>query len=360
MRVTAETGLRVDHLKILFTHELFPPDVRGGGELTAFGAARSLRELGAEVRVLTTGNPAIREYDGFPTMRLPISRYRMNLAEKEIRRAAAGVDLIQTFNYHACLPSLAVGRAMGIPVVCMVLGLFGRHWREMKPFPLGVLWSAFERYQLLRPFDRIVFPSEFSSQLGIDLGVAPERAAVLYPGLEADKFAPSGRKEDVVLYTGKFERRKGVFEVIETARALPDIRFRLFGWGPAESDLRRGAPRNVEIETYEDSSNLPHELARARICLLPSKAETFGYSLIQAMASGCAIISTIPLPFEGVRVAPEDTPAMIEAVRGLWNAPETVQRMGQANVEAAARYDWKTFGLGLHCIYRKVIAARSS
>jgi glycosyltransferase involved in cell wall biosynthesis len=322
-------------------------------------AAKSLRARGVDVRVLTTGDPAITEYAGIPTTRLPVNRYRMNLAQAEIRKAAADVDLIQTFNYHACLPSLAAGRSLGIPVVCLVMGLFGRLWREMKPFPFGAAWAAFERYQLCRPFDRLVFVSEFSLRQGIDLGVSAERATVLYPGLEANQFRPTA-KEDLVLFTGKFESRKGVWEVIETAKALPEVRFRLYGWGPEEAALRRAAPANVEIETYEDSSGLPAELGRARICLLPSKAETFGFSLVQAMASGCAVISSIPIPFAGVQVKPGDVQAMVAAVRGLWNAPAAAEQMGAENVQASSRYDWGVFGRGLHDLYRRVLAERAA
>ena len=320
--------------------------------------AKSIRALGVEVTVLTTGNPAVVEHEGFPTRRLPVHRYRFNLARREIMRAAEGVDLIQTFNYHACLPSLSAARIMGKPVVCIVVGLFGRLWYEMKPFPFGALWQAFESYQLRRPFDRLVFVSKHSHALGLALGASPERSVVLTPGFDPGEFAPSPQKDDVVLFTGKFERRKGVYEVIEVARALPEVRFRLYGFGPDEAEVRRRAPANVEIEAYSNSAGLPDELARARICLLPSKAETFGYALLQAMASGCAIISSIPLPFDGIRVAPEDTQGMIAGVRQLWNSKETAERMGRANVETAKSYDWRIFGQGLCDIYRKVLQAR--
>jgi glycosyltransferase involved in cell wall biosynthesis len=345
-------------MKVLFTHELFPPDLRGGGEMAAFEAAKALMARGIEVRVLTTGNPRVMEYEGIPTERLPISRYRMNLATAEIARAAADADVIQTFSYHACLPSLRAGRRLNKPVVCVIGGLFGRLWREMKPFPAGWAWQAWERFQIRSGFDCLLFMSDYSRQQGQRMGAVEIRSRVLYPGIEADKFQPAGDKEDVVLFTGKFERRKGVFEVLQVARALPEVRFRMYGWGPEEPALRRSAPSNLQVRTYTDSSGLPDMLGRARICLLPSKAETFGFALVQAMASGCAIISSIPLEFAGRRVGAEDTPAMIEAVRQLWQDRAASLDAGRRNVELSRQYTWDRFAAGLVELYEQLLRER--
>ena len=173
----------------------------------------------------------------------------------------------------------------------------------MKPFPAGVGWQMLEKYQIEAPFDYMVFISDYSLRQAREAGMRPRRPLVLYPGVEHGKFQPK-QKEDVVLYTGKFETRKGVFEVLEVARALPAVRFSIYGWGPEEAALRRAAPPNVEITSYTVASELPDRAGRARICLLPSKAETFGIALVQCMAAGCAVVSSIPLEFAGRRVAP--------------------------------------------------------
>ena len=62
-------------LKILVTHELFMPDVSGGGEQIVYEYVKRLVARGHEVTVLTTGDPKIKEYEGIRTVRLPIPRY---------------------------------------------------------------------------------------------------------------------------------------------------------------------------------------------------------------------------------------------------------------------------------------------
>jgi len=345
-------------MKVLFTHELFPPDIRGGGEVTAGGTAFALRDLGVDVRVLSGGDPKIKECRGIPTHRLWLHRYAMNFAVAAIQEAARNVDLIQTFNYNTCLPALIAGRRAGIPVFFYALGLFGETWREMKPFPFGRFWEWLEAYQIRQRWDELFFPSDFALKEGVRLGADPEHSHVAPPGLEQHLLHSAVEKEDVVLFTGKFDTRKGVYQVIEVARALPHVRFRLYGFGPDAAKIRDGVPPNVEVESYVTSERLPDELGRARICIFPSKAETFGMALAQAMACGCAIVSSIPLPFEGYHIDALDTAGMVDAVSRLWSDRELCARMGAANVPIARRYTWDSTARVMLGVYERVLAGR--
>jgi glycosyltransferase involved in cell wall biosynthesis len=346
---------------VLLTHELFPPDFRGGGEYIAGRTAVSLRAKGVIVRVLTTGDPKIDGYEGVPTKRLPIHRYRFNFAVRAITESARDADLIHTFNYHACLPSLLAGRRLRKPVVCTILGLFRGAWREMRPPPWGAAWMAWERFLLTRAYDRVVFLSDYSREQGVALGVPSSRAVVHCPGIELERLRPAEVKEDVVLFASKLEVRKGVFDVLEAARALPHVRFRMIGWGPAESALRAGAPPNLEILSMMTGDPLRGELSKARVFLLPSRAETFGVVLAEAMASGCAIVSSVPLEFEGAHVPVGDVGALILALRRLWEDRPGTLEMGRRNRQSAARYSWERHAAGLLETYEPLLAgARNS
>jgi glycosyltransferase involved in cell wall biosynthesis len=348
-------------MRVLFTHELFPPDLRGGGELIAFQAAKAMQAAGVDTRVLTTGDPRVAEHEGIPTKRLPISRYRMNLAAREIAKAAADADVIQTFNYHACLPSLWAARRLKKPIVAVALGLFGAEWRKMRPFPAGLGWQLWEKYQIEAPFDYMVFISDYSLRQAQESGMRPRKPLVLYPGIEEGKYLPQ-KKEDAVLFTGKFDDRKGVFEVLQVARALPEVRFWMYGWGPEEAALRREAPPNVEITTYSSPAalELPDLVGRARICLLPSKAETFGIALAQCMAAGCAVVSSIPLEFAGHRTGADDVAGMTAAVKDLWTKPAHSLELGQRNVQMSRQYTWQRFAAGLISAYEQALKERRS
>ncbi|MGD2108239.1 MAG: glycosyltransferase family 4 protein [Phycisphaerae bacterium] len=342
-------------MKVLLTHERFAPEFAGGGEYVALETARSLVAHGAHVRVVTTGDPDVTDYEGLETTRVPVHRYRFNLATKTIARHARDADVIHTFNYHACLPSLRAGKRLGKPVVCMTLGLFRDAWKEMRGPILGRFWMRWERYVLTRPYTRTLFLSDYSREHGVALGVSPDRALVNSPGIEIDRYRPAETKEDVVLFVGKYDVRKGVYDVVRAARAVPEASFRLMGWGPQESALREQAPPNVEFVTFERGEKLRAAFAAARIFILPSQAETFGIALLEAMASGCAIISTIPLEYEGVRISAGNEPEMVHAVRRLWSDRTLTERMGRRNHQLAQSYTWKRHADRLMDLYRQLL-----
>lgn len=342
-------------MKVLLTHERFLPDWGGGGETIVYETARGLRSQGVDVRVLTTGDPAETEYAGVPTERLPMHRYRMNLASAHIARRAREADLVQTFNYHACWPSLRAGHAVRRPVICSFLGLFGDAWMDLKGRVWGPLFRAWERRMLMLPFHRLCFLSEFSRRQALALG-APESAAVtVCPGVALERFHPAGRKDRLVLFAGKFSVRKGVFDVIEVARALPGYEFLMVGWGPEEDALRRQAPPNVTIRRGESGTPPSAEYGRARVFLFPSRAETLGMVIPEAMASGCAIASCVPLDFHGVRFREGATGEMIEGVRRLMEDDAWFDECSRANLRAAEFYSWGRYTRELLALYEQTL-----
>jgi glycosyltransferase involved in cell wall biosynthesis len=345
-------------LRVLLTHELFAPDFRGGGEVIVTRVAEGLAGAGCAVNVLTTGSPGGTKNEGIAIRRLPMSRYRLNLAVRAIVADARSADLIHTFNYHAALPSLLAGAYLRKPVVCTYLGLFGDAWLDLRGRLAGRLWRGWERAMVKLPYARLLFLSDFSRDLAISLGADPRRSRVVEPGLEEGLFSPARVKEDVVLFAGKFEARKGTADVVAAARALPHVQFRMLGGGPEEDRLRREAPANLDIHGQATRSEVAAEMARARVFLFPSRAETFGLVIVEAMAAGCAIVASVPLPFEGVRVRAGDVQGIVTAIGDLWSDEERTRRLGAENIRLSRGYTWDAHIARLLQIYSQVLSVR--
>ncbi len=343
-------------LSVLLTHEHYLPDMRGGGEYVVHRTASALQERGHHVRVLTTGDAAITTYEGIATERLPISRYRLALQSARIAEAAKDADLIQTFTYHASLPSLRAARRLGIPVVCEVLALFGSAWQAMRGPLVGRAFQQWERYLLTRHYDAMTFLSESSLAQGLALGSDPDRSVVNPPGIDHDRLRSAEVRDRFVLFAGKLDARKGIHHLFAVARALPDIPFQAVGWSNDIDALRASAPPNLKIINDKGSPAYTDLLSRALVLLAPSYAETFGVVVAEAMASGCAIVSSIDtLSFEGARVTPGDEAAMIAAVSGFWADPDGTTAIGRRNRLAAAAYTWDAHIDRLTELYRTVL-----
>lgn len=342
-------------LKILVTHELFMPDFAGGGEKIVYEYAKRLGERGHDVTVLTTGNPKIKSYEGIKTIRLPIPRYSFNLAVPWILKYARKADIIQTNNYNAALPSFIAGKILRKPVVCIVHGVYGKRWKEMRGKLLGSLSAFVEKSQLGRGYDRTVFYSDFAREQGAEIGIK-NRTEVFYLGINPQEFKPK-KKEKYVLFVGRLEKQKGIENLLSVARRLPDIKFKLVGKGDI-AKLKKSASKNVEFLGVKTGKELQNIFSRALVFCLPSVAETFGLVLLEAMASGCAIVSTVPLDYRGVRVQYGDNESLKHAIRKLVDNPKLAEKLGRENVKIAKKYDWEVFVDNLEKLYCKLLETK--
>lgn len=347
-------------LRLLFVHEAFAPDFRGGGEYMLLESARALRDRGHDVEVLCAGDPALRDYEGIPTTRLARPRHLMNLAVPSVMRRARAADLVVAFTYNAAWAGILGARLAGKPCVLQVLGLFGREWIAMRGELRGRPRLWMEKALLRAPVDRLVFLSAFSRDLGMELGAPRARSEIISPGVDARLFAGDDPKQDHVLFLGRVESRKGIGDVLEAARRLPDVPFRVVGWGDEIPAWRARAPGNVAFVDYERGEKAAAAFAAARIFALPSRAETFGIAVVEAMAARCAVVSSIDLPFEGARVAPGDVDALTAAIAGLWRDPQRCLEAGRRNRAAARPFSWAVHAERLEALFHDVLSHNRS
>jgi glycosyltransferase involved in cell wall biosynthesis len=347
------THAAAPRLSILLVHERFPPDYGGGGEYVVLQLAKHLTASGHRVKVLTTGDPAEASFEGVPVQRLPISRYRLNFASAQIAAAAADADLIHCFSYHSVYPAWRAGRRLGKPIVLGVLALFGRAWLRMRGPVLGRLYGAFELFLMRLPFDRRLFLSSGSLQLARTLKVPDAGDCVIAPGISLEDYHAAAGKEGVV-FSGKLDGRKGIDVVQQLARELPHIPFLVIGWGDDFDKVAASSPPNMVVERFSSRKRLAQALAVGRIFLFPSKVETFGLAVAEAMASGCAVVSAAPLEFEGARVDPDDIPSVKLALTRLWEDRSLCEACGARNQELAQAYSWRIHMVQLEAVYREL------
>src|SRR5439155_23248491 len=102
-----------------------------------------------------------------------------------------------------------------------------------------------------------------------------------------------------LLFVGRLARQKGCDLLLE-ALARPALAGRawtltIVGAGPEEADLRRRAaalgPR-VRFAGPEPPARIPGRLAEADALVLPSRAESFGVVVAEALAAGVPVLAT--------------------------------------------------------------------
>lgn len=324
-------------LKVVLVHDKFPPNFAGGGEYVVLQIAKHLLELGCNVLVITAGDPDITEYDGIKTIRIPCSSYAFNFKWTQITALAKGADVIHGFTYHGLFPAKKAAKQLGVPFIKMALALFGEEWLNMKGPLVGQLFSWHERFLANLSCDKHIFISDFSHQNANRLGYKLDNSCIIEPGISLQDYAPASNKH-YVMFAGKIDARKGVNVLLECAQNLPDIPFVIMGWG--NNLLPQDIPSNVTFTQFEDRNQMAKLLAEAKIFVFPTRTETFGLAVAEAMASGCAIVSSSELPFAGEKIAIGDTDGFSDAINRLWSDTTRCEMMANENVKRAKQYTW--------------------
>lgn len=153
--------------------------------------------------------------------------------------------------------------------------------------------------------DFLLTPSEISKKRMIDLGVS--KPIFVFPhGIEKDKFKFKKRKKEKTfkfLYVGECSDRKGIFHLVNAfidvfgdnenvELILKSNNSMLFYGGEKLKQLISPYPNIMWDYRNSDHNELNQLYEYCHIYVYPSRADTFGMTLLEAMSSGLPIIST--------------------------------------------------------------------
>jgi glycosyltransferase involved in cell wall biosynthesis len=156
-------------------------------------------------------------------------------------------------------------------------------------------------------------------------------------------------EKPLVLYVGRLAREKGLLNLYEAARLVPDVRFVLVGDGPLRGLLERQFANVPSVFAgFLRGEPLASAYASSDIFVFPSESETFGQVVLQAMASGVAPIvvrDTAPAEFvrhglSGLHVPPRSPAALAGAIRGLAADAGLRRSLGDEAERDAAEFSW--------------------
>lgn len=300
----------------------------GGAERHALGLARALRSAGHEVRFLSTQAQDNVEREGaFVPLsgadfwrRSPPLRERAQVAANAVynRRAAAATRaLIERFqpdvvHLHDLYPQLsaapaAVAARLGVPVVQTL-----HNYELVSASPTDHRGSALDRGSAppatralrtaLHPLRRMLHVPSVSLWIAVSRYVA---AAYARHGIHAEVLAnfvsPSRHSEQApfdgregIAFFGRLAEEKGVADVVELARRLPDVPVTIAGWGALEEHVQ-GAARelgNLEYAGLLDPDAIARLGRAARLVVIPSRwQEPAGLVALEAMAEGTPVVA---------------------------------------------------------------------
>ncbi len=249
-------------------------------------------------------------------------------------------------------------RAAGVPVVSVIhhpLHIdreadFTIDPRLVKKIKRTLYFPLFMQQQVAPRLDRIVTVSE-ASQVEIEryFGIPRKNIPVVYNGTDTELFRPHPDvpKEADLLFVGRTEdRKKGIGTMIEALSLLPDsVTLKIVDGRIPEDGLvprllaRYGVAHRVTIvKEMLTIEQLVRQYSTARVALIPSFFEGFGFPASEAMACGLPVVANAAgaLPevvgsdgHAGLLVPPRNAPAMARAIAQILETPERAEEMGK-------------------------------
>lgn len=153
-----------------------------------------------------------------------------------------------------------------------------------------------------------------------------------------------------ILFAGKLASVKGVEVLLEafTRLEMSDVHLILVGSGPREDQLRERAGSNPQVHFlgFQNQSRMPIAYQLGDVFVLPSRSETWGLAVNEAMACGLPVVVSSHVgcapdlvdEANGAIVPPDDATALRKALAALLNDWDRLRARGRRSAERIS--DW--------------------
>jgi D-inositol-3-phosphate glycosyltransferase len=248
--------------------------------------------------------------------------------------------------------------------------------------------------------DSIISPStEEKESLVKEYGIMPSKIEVVHPGVNPRLFYPgenlnilkkAGIHPDdfVLLYVGRIEPVKGLFNVIEALKIMEDkypslfeeIKLLVIGGGKKREELveneelsrikeyveRHGLKDKVRFIGSVDHSQLRKYYSAAGALIVPSIYESFGLVTVEALACGTPIVvsqigrmrSIVKEGFNGFTFRAGDPFSLFQGIRDLYDRHERLWSAASIREDIINRFSWDKTSANTYRIFQSLVKDR--
>jgi glycosyltransferase involved in cell wall biosynthesis len=355
--------------KVLVTAPYFKPH-SGGLEEYAYQITSGLQAQGWETIVATSGGPGEVRHDTYGSLIVHRLPYQLRLSNTPFgfgwRRALKRLIVVEQPDVvvaHAPVPGMLDATASAVGKLPLAVTYHMGSMKKGYPVP-DTLIALYERLVLplsLRKARAIICASTFVQQ-GF-LARYTNKSAVINPGVDTDSFKPASRRPapHSLMHIGGLkigEEHKGLETSIRVVARLlpqyPDVHLQVVGNGDNQAYFETlvqelGLAGHVTFRGRLAGKELVAAYRSAQVLLAPSRKESFGMAIVEAMACGLPVVAGavdgVPLVVRheqtGFLVAPDDVAGFTAKVSLLFDDPALVKRLSLAARQVALRdYQW--------------------
>lgn len=368
-------------MRILQLNYEYPP-LGGGASPVTKSLSEELVRLGHAVDVVTMGFKGLKqkeEINGVTVYRVPSIRSQQGVCQTHEM-------LSYCFSAYRFLPQLLRENKYDLNHTHFIIpsGIVSYFTRKKIPYIITSHGSDVPGYNpdrfgmqhiLVKPLSNkivkgaecITTPTGYLKNLileNFNENVYYDRIKVIPNGINLENYTPMKKESKILIVTRLFER-KGVQYVIDAMKSIKDHNLIICGDGPYKRHLEKQISRlnvsNVHLLGYVSYERLKYEYETSSIFVFPSSAENFPVVLLEAMASGCAIITTNVTGCPEVvgnaalLIRPKNSEDIRGALDKLVNNDDLRKKMGlNARKRVEDNFTWDKIAKQYLNIYKKV------
>ncbi|PHQ41880.1 glycosyl transferase family 1 [Halorubrum sp. C191] len=352
-------------MRILRVAPWIYPDTKGGGDYHVHAMSRDQAAMGHDVTVLTTREdeslPRVEETHGYTILRVSPG---VTLLGNDVSPAVArylwhadseDFDVIHAHSHCYFVTNLAaLKRRLGdIPLAITNHGLYSQN----APERLFSLYLKTLGRWTFNQADVVFCYTDVDKQRVRDLGVSSS-IEVVPNGIDTERFTPEGPESDlidaegpVVLFVGRFAEGKRPWLAVEAfAEVLaeyPDAELYLCGDGSLREDLETqvaelGIEEAVTFLGHMPYDEMPKVYRSGDVLVLPSRAEGVPRTVLEAMASGTAIVTSQLEQIEDIVNSAGRTVEDMSAESLSNSLLDLLGAGGESEEQAVANHQWRS------------------
>ena len=234
----------------------------------------------------------------------------------------------------------------------------GPHDRALMRF-----WASMSRNQV----DAFIPVSHYLRYFLCSWGVSPDRLHTVYNGIDplylGEAPARSPEMRPYILHVSKYQPKKNTEALVEAYQTIrkgfPE--HDLIIAGPGHGRSQNPSPKGVTILGKVPASDLHRLYAGAACFVFPTLHETFGLPVVEAMATGCPVVTTrrgsMPEVGDSAVEYCEPTPASIAAtVMDLLDNPSRQRTLRTRGKSRAKTFSWERAASDVLRVYEEVLS----
>ncbi|MBI5680846.1 MAG: glycosyltransferase family 4 protein [Methanobacterium sp.] len=260
------------------------------------------------------------------------------------------------------------------PVIITVHGIMATEYKFNKGlnFIGGFISYLLEKYAFRKAKNIIVCSEVMKKEIG---KLSRAKVYVVPNGVDCKKIDNFSSSKVVIhpsiIYIGLLEKIKGVDTLIKAINIIkddiPEIHFYIAGKGSQEENLRKltkklGLENNIDFLGYISGEEKYSNFKSVDICAVPSRYESFGITILEAMACGKPVIASnvgnIPSLVDentGILFESENEKDIAQKIINLLKNQDLRDKMGLNAEKRAKEFDWDKISEKTVNIYKKII-----